>query len=202
MVGVGGGGVERTASVLRSALRNPYRVTSLANQTHHPRALQWDHAQGAMGFLRDGRFLISEVPLYAPNLNERLSLHERPRLTGQPMGYILDRRTRSESQESCVRPGFKPTIRRSRNDKWSGIGAVFIARDIEKYTLILKGAAPYEQVTPVHPIEKACAWTAAPDGRYRDTSLIRKRPPPRGPRHRATVGSYGEAFSYERGTPA
>ena len=25
--------------------------------------------------------------------------------------------------------------------------------------------------------------------------------PPYGPRHWATVGSYGEAFSYERGTP-
>ena len=40
---------------------------------------------------------------------------------------------------------------------------------------------------------------------YRGTSLVRKRPPPpgpaEGPRHSPTVGSYGEAFSYERGTP-
>ena len=40
---------------------------------------------------------------------------------------------------------------------------------------------------------------------YRGTSLIRKCPPPlgtpQGPRHRPTVGSYGGAVSYERGTP-
>ena len=40
---------------------------------------------------------------------------------------------------------------------------------------------------------------------YRGTSLIRNTPPPlgsqQGPRNRPTVGSYGEAVSYERGTP-
>ena len=40
---------------------------------------------------------------------------------------------------------------------------------------------------------------------YRGTSLIRNRPPPlrppQGPRRRPTVGSWGEAFSYEPGTP-
>jgi hypothetical protein len=35
----------------------------------------------------------------------------------------------------------------------------------------------------------------------RGTSPTRKRPPPWDPRHRPTVGSYGVAFSYERGTP-
>ena len=30
---------------------------------------------------------------------------------------------------------------------------------------------------------------------------LRKRPPPWGPRHRHTVGSYGLALSYERGAP-
>ena len=39
---------------------------------------------------------------------------------------------------------------------------------------------------------------------YRGTSLIRNRPPPLGPaeepRHGPTVGSYGVAVSYERGT--
>ena len=36
---------------------------------------------------------------------------------------------------------------------------------------------------------------------YMSTSPIRKRQPPKTTRQRATVGSYGEAFSYERGTP-
>jgi len=39
---------------------------------------------------------------------------------------------------------------------------------------------------------------------YRGISLIRNRLPPKdyqGPRHRPTVGSYGGAVSYERGTP-
>ena len=36
---------------------------------------------------------------------------------------------------------------------------------------------------------------------YRGTSPIWKRPPPWDPRHRPTVGSYGGAFSYERGIP-
>ena len=38
--------------------------------------------------------------------------------------------------------------------------------------------------------------------RYRSTSPIRKRPPPYDPpRHGPTLGSYGVAFSYQRGTP-
>ena len=40
---------------------------------------------------------------------------------------------------------------------------------------------------------------------YRGTSLMRNYPPPPGPTwdpgHRPTVGSYGKAVSYERGTP-
>ena len=43
------------------------------------------------------------------------------------------------------------------------------------------------------------------EGMYRGASLIRNPHPPLGstlvPRHRATVGSYGGAVSYERGTP-
>ena len=41
------------------------------------------------------------------------------------MGYILHGRTRSES---CRGSGFKTTIQRSRNDKRSGIGAVWVFR--------------------------------------------------------------------------
>ena len=41
--------------------------------------------------------------------------------------------------------------------------------------------------------------------RYRGTSLMRKCPPPLGPpwgpRHRSTVGFFGGAVSYQRGTP-
>ena len=73
------------------------------------------------------------------------------------------------------------------------------------------GAISYERGTPVHtrtgPFIRPPLLLAIQAVRslYRGTSLIRNRPtplgPPQEPRHGPTVGSYGMAASYKRGTP-
>ena len=95
--------------------------------------------------------------------------------------------------------------RRGQLGAWSCPVAVFVRCEehgVRKFVRYQEGGVR-KFVSSVCAVSGTTNWFEEPPwGDYRDTSLIRKRPPLRtsqGPRHTPTVGSYEEALSYERG---